>query len=432
MNNGPLGGPANRGLRGLGGLHGGGQRTPAVKTDGDPHRSAIQQFAAHAAHRLATAMGATSTKSAIGGLLGHESFSAGVAFGMARNLAVSVYQLGDLLKMFAMAEYDDSQHSGSFWRRIERSMMLGPAGASASITMISLAHFWPGFDRAAKDARDQRDALLQMVACVFEHPGEMLKTISDSQAKKYEEFKACLERHSLIGNFHAGDLFGELLLDVLMVIDGVAAIAKIAAKIPRLLELLPKLNELAPALRDAFRKPGIVKSPYAEGPKPEPIKRGTGQSDSPTPPSTPDSKSKPAEDASQLAFDGQAYLANRREELGLPPANTHAGQKSTLAVLQVNGEIYDGINAGLQDPKSVMTLDKVNPITIKHAEADAVQAAINDGAQGTASTAEMWVDQDPCKACGVNSGLRSLARNLGVDRLIVNSPSGTAIYTPTN
>ena len=101
----------------------------------------------------------------------------------------------------------------------------------------------------------------------------MLKTVGDSQAKKYEEFKASLERHSLAGDFHAGDLFGELLLDVLMVIDGVAAIAKIAAKIPRLLELLPKLNELAPALRDAFRKPGIVKSSYAEGPKPEPLKR---------------------------------------------------------------------------------------------------------------------------------------------------------------
>ena len=109
----------------------------------------------------------------------------------------------------------------------------------------------------------------------------MLKTISDSQAKKYEEFKACLERHSLTGNFHAGDLFGELLLDVLMVIDGVAAIAKIAAKIPRLLELLPKLNELAPALRDAFRKPGIVKSSYAEGPKPEPLKRSSPPSSLP-------------------------------------------------------------------------------------------------------------------------------------------------------
>ena len=212
MNNGPLGGPANRGLRGPIGLHDSSHRTPAIKTDADPHRSAIRQFAAHAAHRLATAMGATSTKSAIGGLLGHESFSAGVAFGMARNLAVSVYQLGDLLKMFAMAEYDDSQHSGSFWRRIERSMMFGPAGASAGITMISLAHFWPGFDRAAKDARDQRDALFQLVGYACEHPGEVLKTVSDSQAKKYQEFKACLERHSLAGDFHAGDLFGELLL----------------------------------------------------------------------------------------------------------------------------------------------------------------------------------------------------------------------------
>jgi hypothetical protein len=107
-----------------------------------------------------------------------------------------------------------------------------------------------------------------------------LKKIGDSQAKKYEAFKANLERHSMAGDFHAGDLFGELLLDVLMVIDGVAAIAKIVAKIPRLVELLPRLNELAPVLRDAFKKPGPVKSPYAEGPKPEPLKRSS-------PPSSP-------------------------------------------------------------------------------------------------------------------------------------------------
>jgi hypothetical protein len=281
MNNGPLGGPTNRGLGGAAGHHGRCQRIPGIATHDDPHHSTVLQHAAQAAHHLATAVGAIGTNSAIGGLLGRESFSAGVAFGMVRNLAVSVHQLGDLLKMFAMAEYDESQRGGSFLKRFERSMMLGPVGASANVTMMSLAHFWPGFDRAAEDARDQRDALIQLVGYAFEHPGEVLKTIGDSQAKKYEEFKADLERHSMAGDFHAGDLFGELLLDVLMVIDGVAAIAKIVAKIPRLVELLPKLNELAPALRDAFKKPGIVKSPYAEGPKPEPLKRSSPPSSLP-------------------------------------------------------------------------------------------------------------------------------------------------------
>ena len=275
MSNGPLGGPTNRGSGSSGGLRGSSQRAPGLATQADPHRATLLQHAAHAAHRLATAAGSVSTNSAIGGLLGQGSFSAGLAFGMAKNLAVSVHQLGDLLKMFAMAEYDESRRSGSFLKRLERSMMFGPMGASANVTMMSLAHFWPGFDRAAKDAHDQRDALIQLVAYAFEHPGEVLKKIGDSQAKKYEEFKANLERHSMAGDFHAGDLFGELLLDVLMVIDGVTAIAKIAAKIPRLLELLPRLNELAPALRSAFRKPGLVKSPYADGPKPEPLKRSS-------------------------------------------------------------------------------------------------------------------------------------------------------------
>jgi hypothetical protein len=123
-------------------------------------------------------------------------------------------------------------------------------------------------------------------------------------------------------------------------------------------------------------------------------------------------------------------LAERRKTLGLPPAGA-ADDDATLARLQLNGKTYDGINRGYQDPPTPMTLDRVNAQTITHAEADAVQKAVLDGAKGTSNTAEMWVDRDPCTSCGKFAGLRSLARNLGVDRLIVNSPSGTQVFTPT-
>jgi hypothetical protein len=51
-------------------------------------------------------------------------------------------------------------------------------------------------------------------------------------------------------------LFGELLLDVLLIIDGVTAVAKLAAKVPGLLKMLPRLRELAGPLRSALRKLG--------------------------------------------------------------------------------------------------------------------------------------------------------------------------------
>jgi hypothetical protein len=274
MNNGPLGGLMNPGLRAQGAQFGSSHRSDGIGHHVDPHRSAIKQYAAQAAHRLATAMGAISTKTAIGGLLGHESFSAGVAFGMVASLASTVYELGNLFKMFSLAEYADSQHSGSFWMRIERSMLLGPPGAPANASLMSLAHFWPGFDRQAKEAHEQREALFSMISYAFEHPGEVLKTIGDAQSRKYQEFKADLARQTMKGDFHAGVLAGELLLDVLMVIDGVATIGKIAAKIPRLLELLPKLRELAPALRAAMESAEVRESRFVDWAKPEVIQRG--------------------------------------------------------------------------------------------------------------------------------------------------------------
>jgi deoxycytidylate deaminase len=78
-----------------------------------------------------------------------------------------------------------------------------------------------------------------------------------------------------------------------------------------------------------------------------------------------------------------------------------------------------------------MTLERVNAQTLTHAEGDAVQQAVNAGMKGTATRAEMWVDRDPCGACGQSGGFRSLARNLGVDELVVHSPSGTQVVTPT-
>lgn len=48
-------------------------------------------------------------------------------------------------------------------------------------------------------------------------------------------------------------LFGELLLDVLMVVDGGTAIYKLAAKIPTLLKMLRRLQQMAPAMRAAAK-----------------------------------------------------------------------------------------------------------------------------------------------------------------------------------
>jgi len=60
----------------------------------------------------------------------------------------------------------------------------------------------------------------------------------------------------------------------------------------------------------------------------------------------------------------------------------------------------------------------------------AVQNAINEGMKGSSKKAEMWVDRDLCDACGKYNGVGSLARELGVEEIIVHSPSGTYTFKP--
>jgi RHS repeat-associated protein len=129
--------------------------------------------------------------------------------------------------------------------------------------------------------------------------------------------------------------------------------------------------------------------------------------------------------------DPRQQLADRRKALGLPVAGS-ANDTSTLSLLRVNGQSFEGINSGDQNPKTAITLDRVNAQTKTHAEAEAVQHAVNAGMAGKAESAEMWVDRDPCKACGLPGagGIRSLARNLGCN-ITVHSPSGSRTYTPT-
>lgn len=130
------------------------------------------------------------------------------------------------------------------------------------------------------------------------------------------------------------------------------------------------------------------------------------------------------------ASHGTAPLAAERARRGLPAAGT-AGDDATVAMVRVRGQDFTGVNRGVQDPKTDVRLDRVNAQTRTHAEADAIQQALNGTARKRGGQAEMWVDRDLCRSCGDNGGMRSLARNLGVDELIVHTPSGTRTFTPT-
>jgi len=128
------------------------------------------------------------------------------------------------------------------------------------------------------------------------------------------------------------------------------------------------------------------------------------------------------------AINGFKKLSSKRADLGLP-ASRSATDDATVAYLRISNNEFFGVNSKYQSPKTEILL-KVNAQTKTHAEAEVVQKAINAGMKGRVKSVEMWVDRDPCKACGVNNGIGSLARELGVEEIIVHSPLGTQKFYP--
>jgi deoxycytidylate deaminase len=124
--------------------------------------------------------------------------------------------------------------------------------------------------------------------------------------------------------------------------------------------------------------------------------------------------------ANRTGFDD---LARFREELGLPPAGS-AADKSTLAVVEVNGQKIYGINAHGQP------ITGVNAISRTHAEIDALNQLKQSGINVTGKNLTLYVDRAPCAACGPNGGIRSIVEQLGLNQLTIIGPGGPMIITP--
>jgi hypothetical protein len=280
MNNGPLGTATHSTVIDRGTLALNNSRPPGVLGAGLPSEAEVRRYAAGLAHKLSGSIGGPAVQQALFAFLGDNSFSAGVVYGMTRNIVVSVYELGKLFKMLALAEYHDVRRAQSFWQRMANSARYGPLGLVATADLYAASLVWPQMDKMAEDAAQQRDALVKAIEYGFEHPGSVWTNLKDSTVQKYKEFKALMGQRTLAGNFKAGMLFGEILLDVLLIIDGVTALARLATKIPELMKLLPTLRELAPALRGAVRESSEIAS-KGSGDAAADVARTTGRSPAP-------------------------------------------------------------------------------------------------------------------------------------------------------
>ncbi len=90
-------------------------------------------------------------------------------------------------------------------------------------------------------------------------------------------------------------------------------------------------------------------------------------------------------------------LASFRNELDLPEAGTPT-DKSTLAVLELDGEQIYGINAHGQ------RVTGVNAISATHAEIDVLKQVSDSGVDVSGRELFLYVDRTPCTACSRNGG----------------------------
>jgi hypothetical protein len=202
------------------------------------------------AHSVAIAIGWHDTRGAAYNLVGRESFTAGVVVGMGENLVQTVVSAVALLQTLALAEYWEPKQDHSFMARL-RSSMFSSIAPGASLSSSVAAHFWPGFDHKAQEAYEERGAIADAIQHAFTHPKEFLGSLTKAQEARAREFAAFLGQQSLSGNFRAGVLMGELLFDLLMVIDLAIGLAKLAMAVPRLARYSEDLGRLVREFRAA-------------------------------------------------------------------------------------------------------------------------------------------------------------------------------------
>ncbi len=196
-------------------------------------------------------------------LLGPQCFTLGVVYGVGENFVVSVLDLMGMFKTLLMAELYDSTRRNPGWT------VWQPGGVAKYLTAQMLNEY---FGEEIHQAAEERDALWAEIKRVFENPGDFFGGMRDQYVKKFNRLLALSADPSPESQFQAGRVFGDLLMDVLVVIGAGAAVAKVASKVPRLLKLAGKLKGKV-ALRRAVGAGEAEVAASRGGPPPKKVAR---------------------------------------------------------------------------------------------------------------------------------------------------------------
>lgn len=169
-------------------------------------------------------------------ILGPTSFAAGVVYGAGESVVLSVVELLDLMKTFVLAELYDKVNG------LPAAGRSNDPGINGQIYNFAGAIWGRFMSELLKPAADERDAILHEVARIFEDPLAFFGSVAQEYAEKYRQFKLLVADHSLQSQFAAGKIFGEILLEVILLFIAGAGAVKTVSKAPKLVKLAKRLK----------------------------------------------------------------------------------------------------------------------------------------------------------------------------------------------
>jgi len=219
--------------------------------------------------------------------LGPQSFALGACHGMVKNPAMSVGGLLQLQKMLIEADFYERLTRPTSWKTVLSPWgMEGPAFYQlAEVTMIKF-HLM-NVERL-KASYEAREALIKEMADVFAHPLDFFAKAKDqmkaSYVQKWNKYCLLQKQTDLKSQFEAGEIFGDVVMEVAMLILTVISVggaaAKLAAKVPQLVQVTEFVRgaraaevggvagEIADAAKGAEAAVGVAKTTSRVATKP--------------------------------------------------------------------------------------------------------------------------------------------------------------------
>jgi hypothetical protein len=172
--------------------------------------------------------------------LGPYSFGLGVCAGLVENPVRGAIGLIELQKTFILADIHDRATRGTSWTGAFPVLGAAIQLGGGLLEAMGLLH-----QKDLERAFEQREAIKKEVAEIFAHPlvhlSKVPARVKDEYVQEWKRFTTLSSDLHLTSQFEAGEIFGDILMDVAMTIatvaGGVGAATTIAAKAPELMKL---------------------------------------------------------------------------------------------------------------------------------------------------------------------------------------------------